>query len=356
MAGDLGGWFRRLLGKGSRNGGGNGNVNGNGGAAPSLVAERAQVPASRLSDRETSAIAIQEGIRGLSDLLKGIEVRLRAQNEHGDRVSGQLDLLAETFRSVPSHGEKNAAILEAIRSEVQRQGAMGQEVAGYFRSLPGILETLQKGGTVRQAHLDVARGLVQEIASQGRRLAAFQQGAAELTGAVRTLSTVGEEQLACLKGIDSGIRSATEEQARSKVQWSRRVRRTTLAGLSVLGVGFLLLGSGIAASIALTHGLLDEVRAAVRNPFPAILMDGPVAPAPAAGSPAETAPAPTPPDPALGSGQEALGSDLPAAVEDESSPGEGPAPSTEETGADGPIPDEMHPFELDPATWSLWLP
>lgn len=270
MAGDLGGWFRRLLGRGHKNGNGASTLDGNGSSTPQRIEGKVQVLAKREKDREASALIIQEGIRDLSSLLRGIEGRLKVQNDHGVRLGNRIEVLAEAMRSMPSHGEKSEAMLDSIRQEMQRQGKMGQEVAGYFRTIPRILQNLEAGGSARKTQLELARGLVREVVSQGQKLTAFQRGAAEMAGAVQKLSTLGEEQLACLKGVEEGIRSGFESagraQAKATAEWGRRYRWATIGGISLLAIGILLLGAGLVTNLLLTRGMIQEIRGANAQP------------------------------------------------------------------------------------------
>lgn len=336
MAGDFGGWLKRIIRKGHRNGS---NGNGNG---------EEVLPANRLQDRESSAIAIQEGIRDLSVLLKGIELRLKAQNEHGQRVTNRLELLAEAFRSIHPGGEKSEAILDAIREEVHRQGEMGKEVAGYFQSLPRILKTLESGGTVRQAQLDVARNLVSEISSQGRQIATFQKGASELAGSVRRLSEVGEEQLDSLQGIERGIRSAMQQQVESMDIWGRRYRRAAIGVLSLIGVGLILTAGAVTANVIITQGMFDKMRATVAaepvvTPDQEAILQG--------ASPEGAPPA------AIPGVLEGTGGIEPVGVEGAGGPtGAEGIPSDADEGSEDEAPPAMKEMGIDAFLFPFWIP
>ncbi|MCZ6602985.1 MAG: hypothetical protein O6952_08265, partial [Planctomycetota bacterium] len=151
MASERGSWIRRLLGRGSKNGNGVAASTGSGKNGTRLAKANGNgvnTLAELSPERETSAIIIQDGIRDLAGLLKGIESKLEIQNDHGQEVWTRLESLGESLRSLPSHGERSAEILQAIQTEVTRHGEMSQEVAEYFRSIPEILRNLESGGTV----------------------------------------------------------------------------------------------------------------------------------------------------------------------------------------------------------------
>jgi len=269
MASERGSWIRRLLGRGSKNGKRVAALTGNGKNGTQVAAANGNgvnALAERSPERETSAIIIQDGIRDLAGLLKGIESKLEIQNNHGQEVWTRLERLGESLRSLPSNSERSEEILQAIQIEVSRHGEMSQEVAEYFRTIPEILRNLESGGTVRQAQLDLARGLVREIATQGQRMVVFQRETAEMHGTVNKLAALGEAQLRCLTDVEKGIRYGFEAAARRQSdalqQWSKRFRWSAILLISFIGLGILAMGGGILYNASTTRGLLDEIRAA----------------------------------------------------------------------------------------------
>lgn len=351
MAGDLGGWFRRLLGRGPRNGNGTATLprgGGNGVSELSLEEDPVQVLARREADRETSALLIQDGIRDLAGLLKGIEGKLEVQNDQGRQVWNRLQHLAESLQTVPGHGEKSEEILQAIQEEIRQQGDMGREVAVYFRTIPRILENLEAGGPDRKTQLELARGLVQEMVSQGQKLSAFQRGAQEMAGVVRKLSDLGESQLTCLQGVESGIRTgfaaAGEIQSRTVRQWQRRFRWALAGGISIAVVGLLLLGAGIATSVTLARSVIQEIRTSAPDQSAASLLS-PVSAPEMATAPVETEVA----EPADASASEeaegGVAEDVGSAEPSESEEVSAPAPAPGFPGMEGTDP-----------IWTFWFP
>ncbi len=106
-----------------------------GGMSASAPAER--VPGRKLSAKEEAVMAMGEGFRELSSLVRGVQTRMEDQGQRASRM-------AEEIASLPALGRSQLDLLKRMAEHLEKQNKVGDQLLGTMKGVPQALQGIEK--------------------------------------------------------------------------------------------------------------------------------------------------------------------------------------------------------------------
>ena len=225
------------------------------------------VSSRKLSQREEATVAIQDGFRELTSLLRGMQHRVEDQ---GERFTRAADGIAQLPALQEAQLEMLRRIAERMQAQDQTHALMAQSLGGLPELMGQVREALDRAAATdeRTAHtlgefrsnMDRIQTSMSEMVDHSRRQAAASEGlvqgrSEEVRELTDSLSEVQREAVDRLESTQrDGVRALREAHADQATRLGRMVeegQKTNRAVLIMLGLTFLAL---VTIAIALLQG------------------------------------------------------------------------------------------------------
>ncbi|MCI0342378.1 MAG: hypothetical protein L0216_14755 [Planctomycetales bacterium] len=201
--------------------------------------------------REESALRIQEGLRDLGGVLRGIQATLEDGRDRSSALVEKLHHVPEILASLPGIADRQQEVLTrlAIESEAQADHREAQTAA--LAVIPAALERVQAHS---RAQLEVLGRIREGLEAIASREGALGERLGDVAKALTDVSATGTAQAAEIRTLGEGMRSVGAETARAVAEAredflarveerDRRGRARVLAVAAGLGLGLAVLGT-----------------------------------------------------------------------------------------------------------------
>ncbi|MGA1523482.1 MAG: hypothetical protein ACO4CZ_05890 [Planctomycetota bacterium] len=225
------------------------------------------VPSRKMSQREEATVAIQDGFRELTSLLRGMQHRVEDQ---GERFTRAADGIAQLPALQEAQLEMLRRIAERMQGQDQTHALMAQSLGGLPELMGQVRDALDRASATDErtaetlgefrSNMDRIQSSMAQMVDHSRRQAAASEGLVEgRTAEVRELTdSLSEVQREAVDRLETtqrdGVRALREAHADQAQRLGRMVeegQKTNRAVLILLGLTFLAL---VTIAIALLQG------------------------------------------------------------------------------------------------------